>query len=85
MVCPLEGWSHLIFRAASAWRSVTDGTQGLPLSLGLWLPIHNLPALLLIRWFMPGLACPSAEVSLPLAAWVLPDALFPRVMLAHTR
>lgn len=64
---------------------MNDGTQGPPLSLGLWLPIHNLPAPLLIGCFMPGLAGPSTEVSLPLAAWFLPDALFPRVMLAHTR
>ena len=64
---------------------MTDEPQGLPLSLGLWLPIHNLPALLLIRWFMPGLAGPGAEVTLPFAAWLLPDALFPWVMLAHAR
>ncbi|XP_009583908.1 PREDICTED: transducin-like enhancer protein 2, partial [Fulmarus glacialis] len=45
---------------------------------------HNLPALFWIRWFMPGSAGPGAEVTLPLAARLLPDALLPWVTLAHT-
>jgi len=66
-------------------RSLTDGIQGLPLSVGLWLPICNLLALLLICWFVPAFTGSGAEVTLPLAAWLLPDALFPRVVLARTR